>query len=62
MSAIVNLARTLELDCVAEGVETPEQLAELPSLGCDSAQGFLFSKPEPADQLLIHLQQGFALD
>jgi EAL domain-containing protein (putative c-di-GMP-specific phosphodiesterase class I) len=33
---------------VAEGVETPEQLAGLRARGCDTMQGFLFAKPGPA--------------
>ena len=49
--AIVDLARTLELSCVAEGVETAEQAARLVLLGCEHAQGFLWCKPVPAAQL-----------
>jgi diguanylate cyclase (GGDEF)-like protein/PAS domain S-box-containing protein len=41
--AIVGLAHNLGLDVVAEGVETPEQLAQLQSLGCEFGQGHLFS-------------------
>jgi EAL domain-containing protein (putative c-di-GMP-specific phosphodiesterase class I) len=48
--AVLALARTLELGVVAEGVERAEQLYELRSLGCERAQGHLFSVPlsEPA--------------
>jgi diguanylate cyclase (GGDEF)-like protein/PAS domain S-box-containing protein len=42
---IVLLARGLELVVIAEGVETPAQLAEVRALGCDYAQGFLLSPP-----------------
>ena len=45
---IVSLAHNLGLRVVAEGVETPEQLALLKTLGCDLAQGFYFSRPVPA--------------
>jgi EAL domain-containing protein (putative c-di-GMP-specific phosphodiesterase class I) len=41
---------------LAEGVEEPAQLAILQSLGCRYAQGYLFSRPVPADQLLYALQ------
>ena len=42
---IITLARSLEMDVVAEGVETAEQLAQLKELECDYGQGFLFSRP-----------------
>jgi diguanylate cyclase (GGDEF)-like protein/PAS domain S-box-containing protein len=47
--AVVGLAHSLGLGAVAEGVETPAQLNELRMLGCDGAQGFLFSRPVTAD-------------
>jgi EAL domain-containing protein (putative c-di-GMP-specific phosphodiesterase class I) len=42
--AIVALAHTLGMDVVAEGVETADQAAQLTRLGCESAQGFYYSK------------------
>ncbi|MCU1447968.1 MAG: diguanylate cyclase/phosphodiesterase with and sensor(s), partial [Acidimicrobiales bacterium] len=42
VKAVIHMAHALGLATVAEGVETPEQLAELRSLGCDKAQGYLF--------------------
>jgi diguanylate cyclase (GGDEF)-like protein len=47
----VRLARELGLDVVAEGVETPEQLAKLKEWGCTGVQGYLISRPLPADEL-----------
>jgi diguanylate cyclase (GGDEF)-like protein len=49
VSTIINLAHSLKLKVVAEGVETEEQLRLLRLLGCDEMQGFLFSKPVPRD-------------
>ncbi|MEO7031886.1 MAG: EAL domain-containing protein [Herbaspirillum sp.] len=45
IDAIIALARGLDIDVVAEGVETTEQLRFLSDRGCDAYQGFLFSKP-----------------
>lgn len=49
---IVDLGRNLGLQSIAEGIETPEQAAELSRLGCDIGQGYLFGKPMPAQALL----------
>jgi EAL domain-containing protein (putative c-di-GMP-specific phosphodiesterase class I) len=46
--AIVDLAGSMTMTVVAEGVETPAQLEQLDSLGCNFAQGFLFSRPVTA--------------
>lgn len=50
VSAIVSMARSLDLNLVAEGVENEYQLSCLRSLGCHEIQGFLFSKPVPGEQ------------
>lgn len=52
---IIALAKTLTLDIVAEGVETPEQVAALVQLGCKIGQGFLFSHPIAVPQVEIWL-------
>jgi diguanylate cyclase (GGDEF)-like protein/PAS domain S-box-containing protein len=49
VSTIVSLAHSLMLNVVAEGVETDEQSRLLRLLGCDEMQGYVFSKPVPAD-------------
>src|SRR5204862_4027900 len=47
--AIIALARNLGMGVTAEGVETVDQLAALRALDCQSAQGFFFAAPQPAD-------------
>ncbi len=49
VSTIISLAHSLKLKVVAEGVETEEQMNLLRLLNCDEIQGFLFSKPVPAE-------------
>ena len=50
VQAVLGIARGLNLHTIAEGVETAEQLATLEEMGCDQAQGFLFSPALPVDQ------------
>ena len=56
--AIVAMAHSLDLEVIAEGVETVEQLNFLTALGCDDVQGFLYSRPVPAEQFVELLKQG----
>ncbi|WP_342619486.1 EAL domain-containing protein [Rhodoferax sp. GW822-FHT02A01] len=53
VKAILSIARCLNLVVVAEGVENPEQAEFLNSEGCQLAQGFLYGRPVPKDQLLV---------
>lgn len=54
---IIELARVLEMDVVAEGIETREQYRLLRQMGCRYGQGFLFSKPISSEEMtqLLHL-------
>ncbi len=53
--AILQMAHSLGLDVVAEGIETSAQLQALVEAGCTLIQGFLFARPMPADELLAYL-------
>jgi len=57
VTAIIALARSLGLRVVAEGVETLRQMEVLHRLGCGVMQGFLFSRPVPAEELQRWLEQ-----
>lgn len=61
ISAIVALGRTLNLEIVAEGVETVAQQEFLTGLGCSSLQGFLLGRPMPPDQLIAAIAQGLTV-
>jgi EAL domain-containing protein (putative c-di-GMP-specific phosphodiesterase class I) len=56
--AIVAMAHSFNMSVIAEGVETTEQLAFLKALGCEYFQGYLFSKPVPAEQA-VHCFGGY---
>ena len=64
VKTIIALAASLDLQAVAEGVETPEQRDWLVDAGCTQFQGYLFSRPLPVDQLerLLHEQPGLFMD
>jgi EAL domain-containing protein (putative c-di-GMP-specific phosphodiesterase class I) len=60
VQAIISLAHSLHLKVIAEGVETPEQLALLTQLGCDQYQGFHFSPALEPAQFLAFVKQSRA--
>ncbi|MEW8492965.1 MAG: EAL domain-containing protein [Candidatus Thiodiazotropha taylori] len=51
VNAILSMGKALELEVIAEGVETEEQLKVLTHLGCEYVQGYYFSKPIPVEQI-----------
>ncbi|WP_109511355.1 putative bifunctional diguanylate cyclase/phosphodiesterase [Pseudomonas ovata] len=55
--AIIQLGKSLGMQVIAEGVETVEQEAYIISEGCHEGQGYLYSKPLPARELLTYLKQ-----
>jgi diguanylate cyclase (GGDEF)-like protein/PAS domain S-box-containing protein len=58
VEAIIGMARALSLDVIAEGVENETQLSELRRLGCDYAQGHLFSRALPPEKITRVLAEG----
>jgi len=57
--AIVSLAKTMQLQAVAEGIETRSQADILTGLGCDLAQGYYFARPMDSEALEDILHTGF---
>ncbi|MEX1164630.1 MAG: EAL domain-containing protein, partial [Nitriliruptor sp.] len=53
----ITMAHELGMYTVAEGVETPSQVERLTEFGCDYVQGYLFSRPVPAPDVLTHLSR-----
>ena len=51
VKVIISLAKSLGMTVIAEGIETKEQMNKLKNLGCHFGQGYLFSKPMPADKV-----------
>lgn len=62
LESVVYLAHRLQLNSVAEGVETQEQLGLLKTLGCNQIQGFIFSLPMPEDEFLEVCKNQGAVD
>jgi diguanylate cyclase (GGDEF)-like protein/PAS domain S-box-containing protein len=58
INTILQLARSLSLDVVAEGVETTEQLATLRAMGCASGQGYYFARPMDPEKAFLLISQG----
>ncbi|MEA3404670.1 MAG: EAL domain-containing protein [Pseudomonadota bacterium] len=56
VQAIIGMAKSLKLDVIAEGIETPEQCDFLEAQGCQLLQGYLISKALPADECLKFIQ------
>ena len=56
LSNIIRMAQELNMEVVAEGVETKEQALYLGSIGCHTLQGFLFDKPLPKEEFEVKLQ------
>ncbi len=60
-AVLINMAKVLDVQVVAEGVETKAQLEVLTELGCDFIQGYYFSKPLRADDFVAFISQSSAM-
>jgi diguanylate cyclase (GGDEF)-like protein len=61
IKTIISMAHTLKLNVIAEGVETEDQIAFLLSHHCDRIQGFLFSRPVPAEEFTKLIKREYKL-
>lgn len=57
LKGVVNLAKSLGIRIVAEGVETPAQLAIIESMDCDMIQGYIFDKPIAESEFIRRIEQ-----
>ena len=62
VNVILEIAKQFKIPCIAEGVETKDQLDLLKEAGCDIVQGFYFSKPIPADEVIELRKNGLQRD
>ena len=56
LTAVIQMAKEIDIHTLAEGVETQEQLRYLRNIGCEKVQGFYFGRPQPWDDALAHLR------
>lgn len=61
VAAIFNMASSLGVRTIAEGVETAGQLAFLRLQGCNEVQGYYFSRPVPADKFEAYVRESAAI-
>jgi len=54
--AVIELGSALDLEAIAEGIETPEQIAALRAFGCELGQCFFYGMPTDADAALRHVE------
>ena len=57
LEAMIRLAESIEVPCIAEGVETREQADALKQMGCDIIQGYYFSRPLPAQEFVNYVRE-----
>ena len=62
MRAVLAMAHSLGMKVTAEGVETVQQARMLEAMACDRLQGYLFSRPVPAEQMPVLLARDWRLD
>lgn len=59
ITSVVQMAKSLALDIIAEGAETKSQITFLTNIGCDSIQGYYFSKPIPCNEFESLIRKSF---